>query len=273
MFKNLIISFIFATFFSSISNAAPNHCQSNFNLNLPSGSLIAHASGGLNNLIYLNSEESFNHSYKLGYKFFEVDLLLTSDGYFVGTHSWNDWKRIHKINKLSSIPSYKEIIEINKTSKYKTITEDYLKNIMIKNPEIILVTDKVTNYSLLAKRIPFLKRMLVEVFDKAGLKRAKDAGFTFLMPSYVHNPNEIIELLKTTNIRYFAIHSATFNNSFKGDVLRELISKGACIALYSSNISKYAVDFFALGGFALYSDFIPQKNFKYNCKGIWCKTY
>ena len=115
--------------------------------------------------------------------------------------------------------------------------------------------------------------MLVEVFDKNGLKKALNAGFNFPMPSYIHNPKQIIEILKTTDIRYFAIHSATFNSSFEGDILKELISRGACIAVYSSNISKYAQNFFSLGGFAIYSDFIPQNNFKYNCKGIWCKTY
>jgi glycerophosphoryl diester phosphodiesterase len=35
--------------------------------------LIAHASGGINGLTYLNSLEALNHNYALGHRFFEVD--------------------------------------------------------------------------------------------------------------------------------------------------------------------------------------------------------
>ena len=249
------------------------HCQSNFNLNLLPGALIAHASGGLNNKIYLNSEESFQHAYKNGYKFFEIDLNLTSDGIFVGIHSWDDWKRENKIKEIISIPSYEEIVTINKKAKYKIITEDFINNIMKKYPEIILVTDKVKDYDLLAKKIPFFKRMLVEVFDEKGLNDALNAGFYFPMPSYLHNPKDILNLIKNSDIRYFAIHTATFKNSFNTNIMKNLVLNGACISLYSSNISEFAENFFELGGFAIYSDFIPQDNFNYSCKGNWCKTY
>ena len=235
--------------------------------------MIAHASGGLDNKIYLNSEESFRHAYKLGYKFFEIDLNLTADNIFVGVHSWDDWKHINQITNFQAIPTYKQITEVNKKAKYKTITEDFINKIMQTYPEIIIVTDKVTDYDLLAKRIPFSKRMLIEVFDANGLKQAINAGFDFPMPSYLHNPKEIINLIKSSKTRYFAIHTATFNNSFNDSIMEQLVASGACIAVYSSNISNYVKKFYDIGGFAVYSDFIPQNSFEYSCKGEWCKNY
>ena len=49
--------------------------------------VILHAGGGADGLRYLNAQETFYTYYDLGYRVFEYDLKLSSDGRLIGTHS------------------------------------------------------------------------------------------------------------------------------------------------------------------------------------------
>ena len=49
---------------------------------------IAHASGGINGLTYLNSLETLNYNYELGHRYFEVDFSWTQDDELVLIHDW-----------------------------------------------------------------------------------------------------------------------------------------------------------------------------------------
>ena len=44
------------------------------------------ASGGLNEKTYLHCLESFEYQYNKGQIFFEFDIGMTNDGYFVAAH-------------------------------------------------------------------------------------------------------------------------------------------------------------------------------------------
>ena len=48
----------------------------------------AHALGNYHGYTYLNCKEALEHSYKTGFRFFEVDIQRTSDGHFVAYHLW-----------------------------------------------------------------------------------------------------------------------------------------------------------------------------------------
>ena len=50
---------------------------------------IAHAGGSINYHVYTNSLESLEKNYNLGARYFELDLLLTSDGKIAAAHDWD----------------------------------------------------------------------------------------------------------------------------------------------------------------------------------------
>lgn len=52
------------------------------------GIMIAHAGGGLEGQTYTNSLTAMDHNYKAGFRLFEIDLALTSDGALVCAHDW-----------------------------------------------------------------------------------------------------------------------------------------------------------------------------------------
>ena len=53
---------------------------------------------------------------------------------------------------------------------------------MIKNKDIVLVTDKINNFNLLLEEIPFPDRMIVEIFSLSDYVRAIKAGVKY--PAY-----------------------------------------------------------------------------------------
>ena len=53
--------------------------------------LIAHAGGEIDGYVYTNSLEALQQAASRGYKFIELDLLLTSDSVLVAAHSWEDF--------------------------------------------------------------------------------------------------------------------------------------------------------------------------------------
>ena len=57
--------------------------------------IIAHAGGAIIGdgrvSIYTNSREAFELNYRLGFRTFEMDLELTSDGKLASVHDWDDY--------------------------------------------------------------------------------------------------------------------------------------------------------------------------------------
>lgn len=51
--------------------------------------VLCHAMGAIGTDTYTNSLEAFEASYRAGFRTFEVDLLMTSDGEVVLMHDWN----------------------------------------------------------------------------------------------------------------------------------------------------------------------------------------
>ena len=52
-------------------------------------SYVAHALGGINGTTYTNSKEALANANDKGFKFYEADIRLTSDGELVLTHGWD----------------------------------------------------------------------------------------------------------------------------------------------------------------------------------------
>ena len=55
---------------------------------------IAHAAGGINFDTYTNSVEALEKSIDNGYRLIEIDLMETSDNFFIGGH--HDWPSFKK---------------------------------------------------------------------------------------------------------------------------------------------------------------------------------
>ena len=111
--------------------------------------IITHALGGLDDLTYLNSRESFINYYDKGCRLFEVDLTQTSDGAWVCRHNWKEslgqWegeeRKVLSLDEFLSTPIY---------GKYTPMTFEDLLKLLDEYPDAFVMLDSkqysVRNY-------------------------------------------------------------------------------------------------------------------------------
>lgn len=138
---------------------------------------IAHA-GGVQPFMYSNCKEAVKDSLQRGFRFIELDLLKTDDGRLVAAHDRAMFSIL--TGSLCGLPgrflSF-DAAQLTIAGKYTVLTGQDIYALMQQHPEMILVTDKVTDYELLRAEIPLPERMIVECFSVQDIKRARAAGF------------------------------------------------------------------------------------------------
>lgn len=140
---------------------------------------IAHGSG-VNDFVYTNSYEGVLDSIQRGFTFIELDLLETSDNVIIGGHDWVSFKKLVQYSDESETPlSYSEIKSMKIKGKYTVLAGKDICAIMEEYPDFYLVTDKIRDYALLLKQVPFPERLIVEVFSFEDYYNALLAGIKF----------------------------------------------------------------------------------------------
>lgn len=108
-------------------------------LSWTNSSYIAHALGEIDGIRYSNSQEALESSYEMGYKIYEVDLSLTSDGSLACTHAWETGLQpgFNQNNK----PTAEEFLDTPIGECYTPILFADLCKYMKEHPEIYVITD------------------------------------------------------------------------------------------------------------------------------------
>lgn len=141
---------------------------------------IAHG-GGVGDLHYTNSEEGVEDALKKGFRFIELDLMLTTDGHIVAGHNWRDLKETCGVETPDNEPlSYKDFCNLRQRSpRLHPLDEIGIVRVMKQNPQLYLVVDKIKKYDVLMEKIPFPERMIVEVFSVTDYAQALNAGILY----------------------------------------------------------------------------------------------
>lgn len=143
---------------------------------------IAHAGGMINNDVYTNSLESLNNSYKNGFRYFELDLHLTSDNKIVAVHDWNEWAL--SVNYSGSLPpKYEDFINLKYLGKYTPLDMDSINRWFDEHRDAILVTDKIEDIFLVTNKFLDKKRLVMEVFTFESLVDALSEDILEVLPN------------------------------------------------------------------------------------------
>jgi hypothetical protein len=94
--------------------------------------LIAHAMGSVNGVSGLNCREAMILNYEAGYRLFEVDLNLTSDGKLACVHDWYQYEGIKTEAEWRAAPLY---------GGRRTLMLDDVLDYMAARPDMRLITD------------------------------------------------------------------------------------------------------------------------------------
>ena len=96
---------------------------------------IMHAGGGKDGLRYLNAQETFNYYYDLGYRYFEYDLRLSTDGRLIGTHCFEH------LNVEKFDLSYEEFKTYKLSNGYTPVNEEWFIETLINHKDVTFVID------------------------------------------------------------------------------------------------------------------------------------
>ena len=190
---------------------------------------IAHG-GGMGDFLYTNSTEAIADSLRRDFRFIEIDLQETLDHHLIGAH---DWSHFHSIsgNTGNSAPlTLNQVKERKIHQKLHPVTADELCVFMRNHPDFILVTDKINNFELLLREIPYPQRMIVEVFSPLDYLRALKAGIPF--PAFNVSNQAAIKLAKQHLFPIITISADLFLNNT--ETMRAMHQQGICIMVYGT---------------------------------------
>lgn len=97
--------------------------------------VILHAGGGLGGMRLLNCQEAFEVYYEMGYRYFEYDFKLSSEGKLIGTHSWE-----HLDGGYDGMP-YEEFTALRLEGGYTPVNEDWLVEMLRAYPDVTVIAD------------------------------------------------------------------------------------------------------------------------------------
>ncbi|MBQ2946200.1 MAG: hypothetical protein IJD95_06525 [Clostridia bacterium] len=97
---------------------------------------ILHAGGSKDGLTYLNATEPFYEYYAAGYRYFEYDLMLSSDGRIIGAHE-DVYFSAAELRALG----YEQFKELRLPGGYTPVNEEWLIETVMSYPDVKIVVD------------------------------------------------------------------------------------------------------------------------------------
>lgn len=204
------------------------------------GTIIAHG-GGLGEFLYTNSKEGVLDALSRGITHIELDLLETTDGQILAAHDWDYFRSItHTSSSKRTTPmswSEAKLLKIN--GNLTPLNGAMIREIMHLHPEMILVTDKLTNFDLLLKEIPYPERIIVEIFSLRDYIKAVKAGIRH--PSFSVPHLAALTLAQEHSFPLIATNASLFEQEHP--TMQKLHDKGVCIMVFGIE-GKNALPFF-----------------------------
>lgn len=196
---------------------------------------IAHGSG-VNEYVYTDCCEGIADSIQRGFKFIELDLLVTSDNVIIGGHDWQHFKQLIgeiEINDEALSPLSYDMIRNKKINgTYTVVSSKEICQFLEKYPDFYLVTDKIRDYTLLLEQIPFPDRLVVEVFSFEDYYRALLAGIKYPAYCFTLDKKCFAAVLKN-KIPMITVSSRwIFNEDNFKEKLKKLHESGVVILCY-----------------------------------------
>jgi glycerophosphoryl diester phosphodiesterase len=103
--------------------------------------LIAHAMGSVDGKAYTNSYDAFMTNYKRGYRLFEVDLIMTSDGRLAAKHDWAENIQPDLHVPSGEAPTLAQFESAKIDGKYRPLSWRDVAELMKRYPDAYVITD------------------------------------------------------------------------------------------------------------------------------------
>ncbi len=169
-----------------------------------------------------NTLEAVENSLANGIKYIELDLLLTSDSVLVATHDWSTYSSLSGVEASDTQPpSYARFINSTILDSLTVLDYARIDSIFKANKDAYLVTDKLTDISVLDRFLPDIKnRTIVECFTPRQYSDCLAGGFHSAMRSYHNYSDGGINALNISSTRFKYLHTLpTVFAVFSGNII------------------------------------------------------
>ena len=237
---------------------------------IESGSLIAHAMGGIDGATYTNSLEAFRENYALGHRIFEVDMDYTKDDYSILLcHSEAEWRAMSGVS--DELPFTRENFLSSKLlGKYTPLDLPALIRLMAEHPDVTVVIDSkyqdrqsvILEYSQIVREAKMvdpaiLDRIVPQVYDEdmfwllMQVYPFRSVIFTLYKTPWT--PESVYDFCFRTGCRFVTMRDAKLTSEIAAlwDTL------DIRIGVHTVNDPDAAHAYFAMGADMIYTDYLP----------------
>ncbi|MHB1151122.1 MAG: phosphatidylinositol-specific phospholipase C/glycerophosphodiester phosphodiesterase family protein [Eubacteriales bacterium] len=240
--------------------------------------IVAHALGTVRGRIETNSKEAFTESYESGQRVFEADFSLTSDGFLVVRH---DFEEISYYN-LEQVPGDNLVMDHETFMKskikylYTHLDADTLCELLTQYPDTYLITDtkysddktvkiqfKLLSEAVLRHDPSLYDRIIVQIYNEAMLDSVKSVypfGNYIFTVYQIAEPDyeEIGRFCAENQIEVMTIASARFSPA----VAETLHSRGVKVYVHTVNRADSMAMMAGYGADGFYSDYITPADYE-----------
>ena len=241
--------------------------------------IVTHALGGLDDLTYLNSRESFINYYDKGCRLFEVDLTQTSDGVWVCRHNWKEslgqWegegRKVLYAEEFLNTPIY---------GKYTPMTFEDLLKLLDQHPDAFVMLDSkqysVRNYQRTLEDYAKYREIAINAGIEHTLGQiipqiynsAMYPGTVLLykFPAYIYSLWQEYSVEELENIADFCqknkINAVTiYKDYWSEDVQKIFDERDILVYIYTINDKEEAMGYLEKGAKGICSDVLTQLDF------------
>ena len=224
--------------------------------------LVAHAGGAVEGFPDTNSLEALENAVKLGFRYIEVDMILSSDGEIVLKHSWE--QAFNRIVDARNHPmSHQEFMESLLFNRFTTMDLPMLIDFLRENPGPRIVTDtKDTGYKALyviARDFPqYISRFIPQVYAMEDVEEIRALGFddiiltVYMMGRGNQNPAALQRFAMRQGLYAVTVPDEIVTPSFVRNINTETVRFMA----HTINSAERAVELSEIGFYAIYTGFL-----------------
>ena len=167
---------------------------------------IAHAGGEINGVKSTNSKHALDENYKKGFRFFELDIIETSDGKLVAAHDWNMWARFTDYTGTLP-PTHAQFMKQKIYGDYTTLDMEGINTWFKQHPDATLITDKVNDPLAFANAFIDKDRLIMELFSVMAVEKASENGIHTMISQepLLAIKGDKINFLKVNDVKYAAV--------------------------------------------------------------------
>lgn len=246
--------------------------------------MVAHAMGGIEGLTYTNTYDAFLVNYDQGFRVFEVDLLLSSEGRLVARHEWGEsfTRQLGQEDELAAdrqgaVLSYAEFKAAKIQGVYEPLDWDDVLELMEQYPDVYIVTDTKQSSpeeiqqiftqiveQAKAKDPELLERVVPQIYNREMWEPVQAIypfeSVIFTLYQTHDTDEEVVAFAEDKHLAAVTMSDTRAN----AQLIEELNRIGVPSYIHTINDRKTMAKFKRMGAYGFYTDFLTEADLAKN---------